>query len=599
MARFQAVNQKLQPCLAELREQAIALGREPVADRLLAELDVLHQHRFRVVVIGEFSRGKSTFVNALLGQKLLPAKIRPTTAVLTSVRHGEDPDARVFLAGGHAAKSVAVADLGPVLMGKAADLGPVQRVELRRPLPTGLEDIELIDTPGVGDLCESREDVTLQYLPQADAVLFLLDAKACLSESERRFLQRHVVRANLHRVFFVINKADQLSPPYCPDTLAQLQQRVRAAVADLLPSAPVLAVAAKPALVAAQAGDAGDPAARHLAALVQAVSAHVVQEQGQVLIERAVRMTEECHQVLAEALQLQQIALDQDHARAAELLRHAQTEAGAAQAELRERRAAFEAACGAVVEQASARAATRAADASRRIDSLVEGIRPGQLDEAELEAELHDVLKGAFVEIYGAAQAEIAQGIRDAGGGLAKDVAGLQGRFRPVSGGGAAAPGPGEVAVESSVLTPLSSMAGLGAMGVAALLTSLSGVGLIFVGIAALLSVRAAEEQAAARLRRVARDIQRRVATARERMAEALAEDGARFAAETWERVASGHALRVQQTLSAAQEAESLLGLSTEERSAETARLRGIRTRLDAVRDAARANLAEALVGAR
>ena len=127
-----------------VREQAIALGREPVADRLLAELDALHQHRFRVVVIGEFSRGKSTFVNALLGQKLLPAKIRPTTAVLTSVRHGEDPDARVFLAGGHAAKSVPVAELGPVLMGKAEDLGPIQRVELRRPLPTGLEDIELI-----------------------------------------------------------------------------------------------------------------------------------------------------------------------------------------------------------------------------------------------------------------------------------------------------------------------------------------------------------------------------------------------------------------------------------------------------------------------
>ena len=84
-----------------LAEAAESVGLDSVArDIRGARIPKLDEERFSLVVLGEFNHGKSTFVNALLGQSVLPTGITPTTAILTYVSYGAVPDAAVVLQSG-------------------------------------------------------------------------------------------------------------------------------------------------------------------------------------------------------------------------------------------------------------------------------------------------------------------------------------------------------------------------------------------------------------------------------------------------------------------------------------------------------------------
>jgi len=170
----------------------------------------LEQERFHLVILGEFNHGKSTFVNALLGEDVLPTGITPTTAALNHVIFAEAPKARAVLKDGD------VIDLAPgalsewvtVAGGRAPD---VSYVEVGYPAEMLRENITLVDTPGVNDLNEQRADITYGYVPRADAVIFLLDAGQALKDSEREFLSSHVLEGSRDRLIFVLGKVDLLS----------------------------------------------------------------------------------------------------------------------------------------------------------------------------------------------------------------------------------------------------------------------------------------------------------------------------------------------------------------------------------------------------
>lgn len=170
----------------------------------------IEQERFHLVILGEFNHGKSTFVNALLGEDVLPTGITPTTAALNHVIFAESPKARAVLKDGD------VIDLAPgalsewvtVAGGRAPD---VSYVEVGYPAEMLRENITLVDTPGVNDLNEQRADITYGYVPRADAVIFLLDAGQALKDSEREFLSSHVLEGSRDRLIFVLGKIDLLS----------------------------------------------------------------------------------------------------------------------------------------------------------------------------------------------------------------------------------------------------------------------------------------------------------------------------------------------------------------------------------------------------
>jgi ribosome biogenesis GTPase A len=171
----------------------------------------LESERFHLVVLGEFNHGKSTFVNALLGQDVLPTGITPTTASINHVVYADQPQARIVLKTGES-RNIDPSQLKEWVTVVGGHAEEVAFVELGYPSEMLKNQVVLVDTPGVNDLNEARAEVTYGYVPRADAVVFLLDAGQALKDSEREFLRSRVLESARDRLIFVLGKMDLLSP---------------------------------------------------------------------------------------------------------------------------------------------------------------------------------------------------------------------------------------------------------------------------------------------------------------------------------------------------------------------------------------------------
>jgi GTP-binding protein EngB required for normal cell division len=225
----------------QLAEVADAVGMVTLArDIRTTRIPKLEAERFHLVVLGEFNHGKSTFVNALLGQDVLPTGITPTTASINHVVYAAQPTARVVLTSGesHALDPSQLKDWVTVAGGHASE---VSYVELGYPSELLRNNVVLVDTPGVNDLNEQRAEVTYGYVPRADAVVFLLDAGQALKDSEREFLRSRVLEAARDRLIFVLGKMDMLSA----DERTAVLDYTRKGLAQITPDPVVYALSAK------------------------------------------------------------------------------------------------------------------------------------------------------------------------------------------------------------------------------------------------------------------------------------------------------------------------------------------------------------------
>jgi GTP-binding protein EngB required for normal cell division len=206
--------------LAQAVEQVTNLGTEFNAGRQkLQELhDRLAEERFHLAVLGQFKRGKSTLLNALLGEALLPTSVVPLTAIPTFLFPGSTLQARIVYRNGHGPETFnprQPGELTTVLARFVTEEGNphnqrnVAHVEVFHPAPLLRQGVVLIDTPGIGSTFRHNTEATLNFLPQCDAALFLVSADPPLTEVEVEFLQE--VRAKVARLFFILNKVDYLN----------------------------------------------------------------------------------------------------------------------------------------------------------------------------------------------------------------------------------------------------------------------------------------------------------------------------------------------------------------------------------------------------
>jgi small GTP-binding protein len=200
----------------------------------------LESERFHLVVLGEFNHGKSTFVNALLGNDILPTGITPTTASINHVVWAQAPTARVVLTTGES-KPLDPNQLKEWVTVAGGHAGEVAYVELGYPSELLQNHVVLVDTPGVNDLNEQRAEVTYGYVPRADAVVFLLDAGQALKDSEREFLRSRVLESARDRLIFVLGKMDMLSP----DERIAVLDYVKSGLAKMMPEPVIYALSAK------------------------------------------------------------------------------------------------------------------------------------------------------------------------------------------------------------------------------------------------------------------------------------------------------------------------------------------------------------------
>ncbi|HUJ70873.1 MAG TPA: dynamin family protein [Verrucomicrobiae bacterium] len=241
---------------------ASALGGEFQTDR--NRLDQLQQRlqeeRCHLAVLGQFKRGKSTLINALLGAPVLPAAVVPLTSIPTFLHGGEELTARVIFETNKPEQRFAGSDadaLAKFLDGFVTeDANPhnrlgVQQVEVTYPARVLREGLALIDTPGIGSTFRHNTEATLNFLPQCDAALFVVSADPPVTEVEIEFLK--LVRGKLARVFFILNKVDYLDADERNTAVAFLQRMLQEQAGFESPT--VFGASARHGLNARQAGD--------------------------------------------------------------------------------------------------------------------------------------------------------------------------------------------------------------------------------------------------------------------------------------------------------------------------------------------------------
>lgn len=225
---------EVEDLLKELAEIAAnsnlhTLEKEIVEDRIPS----LHKGRITLVVLGEFNHGKSTVVNALLGQEVLPMGITPTTAVITHLVHGEAHKARVKPAMDGEIYDIEINDVeGVVKHVEEASIEP-EYVEISHPNPFLDNGLVLVDTPGVNDISRQKVEITYGYLPRADVILYVLDATQVLKKSEVTFIKDRLLKANRDRIIFILGKIDALSDADAREVELYARERLAGLIGDV------------------------------------------------------------------------------------------------------------------------------------------------------------------------------------------------------------------------------------------------------------------------------------------------------------------------------------------------------------------------------
>ena len=217
--------------------------------RAVRQLDEL----FLLVVVGEFNAGKSAFINALLGQRVLEEGVTPTTSRIGLIKHG--PAVR----------------REPTESGLDVITAPMEM----------LREINIVDTPGTNAVLREHEALTREFVPRSDLVLFITSADRPFTESERAFLQS--IREWGKKVIVVVNKVDILEKE---EDVRQVVSFVSENFRSLLGVVPeVFPVAARLALRAKSGQDGPDAMARSRFAPLESYVAGTLDEEERVRLK--------------------------------------------------------------------------------------------------------------------------------------------------------------------------------------------------------------------------------------------------------------------------------------------------------------------------
>lgn len=204
----------------------VGLGLTTFSKSLSAEAERLkNSSMFKILFMGTFKNGKSTTINALLGGDLLPVGATATTAVISQVVYGENTNTvTVYHEDGGKTETLAMDKFMENYRLSDKDIEMIENeggtdrfkdidyVMLESNLEIFKDGVQFIDSPGLGEAV-ARTKTTNKFIPQANAIVFLLDACKLFSDEEKKFIRKHFVNVDPkpRNVFFLVNRINQLN----------------------------------------------------------------------------------------------------------------------------------------------------------------------------------------------------------------------------------------------------------------------------------------------------------------------------------------------------------------------------------------------------
>lgn len=185
----------------KMNERAVALKEQKKR---------LQSHKFAVGILGEFKRGKSTVINALLGQEIMPADILPCSATMNRVSYDLKPSVQLNMMDG-SKKSIEVNELAQYVTkldgNSTANAAAIEEAIVFYPCSFCQNGVDIVDTPGLND-DDRMNKITEETIPKLDAVIMVLVPDNPFSMSEAEFVRTKLMCSDIGRLIFLVNKID-------------------------------------------------------------------------------------------------------------------------------------------------------------------------------------------------------------------------------------------------------------------------------------------------------------------------------------------------------------------------------------------------------
>ncbi|MBD5141571.1 MAG: hypothetical protein HDT25_09200, partial [Ruminococcus sp.] len=193
---------------------------------------------FSLVVLGDFKRGKSTIINAILGKSIAPVNVAPETFTINSISYSDTPKAEAVLKNGQRINLLAD-DLVREKLEKLMRAFPdtLDYIDIRDNAEI-LKEIRIVDTPGLSDL-DCLDKQVQDYLVNADAVIYVASALSPFSESEQFFLASHIRPLSFNKLYVLVNMIDAMNTR---EDIEKIINRVSERCEAIMPNAFVYGV---------------------------------------------------------------------------------------------------------------------------------------------------------------------------------------------------------------------------------------------------------------------------------------------------------------------------------------------------------------------